>query len=111
MIFPCGRCPPLPLPSHTHATSPLNRSFRMRGLSPCMQALGEFSSQLSFVAPPAPGAPSLSFIAIADMGQAEPDGSNEMTEMVAALRTQRLLAAHAEGRQLLLHNGDISYAM
>lgn len=50
------------------------------------------------------------FLAIADMGQAEVDGSNEESEMIPALNTTRLMTAEADDKQLLIHNGDISYA-
>lgn len=50
------------------------------------------------------------FLAIADMGQAEVDGSNEESEMIPALNTTRLMIAEADDKQLLIHNGDISYA-
>lgn len=44
------------------------------------------------------------------MGQAEVDGSNEESEMIPALNTTRLMIAEADDKQLLIHNGDISYA-
>ena len=44
------------------------------------------------------------------MGQAEIDGSNEESEMIPALNTTRLMVAEADDKQLLIHNGDISYA-
>ncbi|KAL4439452.1 hypothetical protein ABPG77_008781 [Micractinium sp. CCAP 211/92] len=67
----------------------------------------------SFVSPPAPGtASTVRLLAIADLGQAEEDGSMEASEMLASLATTARLAAEVEhgGAQLLVHNGDISYA-
>lgn len=51
-------------------------------------------------------------LAIADMGQAEADGSNEngYGAQHPSLATVRGLTANSEGRRLLIHNGDISYA-
>lgn len=48
-------------------------------------------------------------LAVADLGTAEADGSNEASEMPGSLATTRRLAAEAEsGRwQLLVHHGDI----
>ena len=75
-----------------------------------MQAHG-FSQEASFLAAPTIGAEShVKFLAIADMGQAEVDGSNEESEMIPALNTTRLMIAEADDKQLLIHNGDISYA-
>ena len=50
------------------------------------------------------------FLAIADLGQAEVDQSFEQTEMGASLQTTERLAAETGHHQLLIHNGDISYA-
>lgn len=47
------------------------------------------------------------FFAIADMGQAEADGSNEMSEMPDSRTTVRRMVEAAEGRSLLVHNGAI----
>ncbi|PSC73699.1 inactive purple acid phosphatase 27 [Micractinium conductrix] len=66
----------------------------------------------SFVSPPAtgPGA-SVTLLAVADLGQAEEDGSMGASEMLASKATTACLAAEvAAGAQLLVHNGDISYA-
>ncbi|GBF94969.1 inactive purple acid phosphatase-like [Raphidocelis subcapitata] len=74
------------------------------------EALG-FSPEFSFRAAPAPGPRSrVRFLAIADLGQAEVDGSLEENFYVQSLNTTRWLAKEAESHQLLLHNGDISYA-
>lgn len=76
----------------------------------CLQAHG-FSEEASFVAAPPVGPDAhVSFLAIADMGQAEIDGSNEQSEMLPALNTTMLMTAEAADKQLLIHNGDISYA-
>ncbi len=75
-----------------------------------VQAHG-FSQEASFQAAPTIGPEShVRFLAIADMGQAEIDGSNEESEMIPALNTTRLMTAEADDKQLLIHNGDISYA-
>lgn len=75
-----------------------------------MQAHG-FSEEACFLAaPPVGPETSVKFLAIADMGQAEIDGSNEESEMIPALNTTRLMIAEADDKQLLIHNGDISYA-
>ncbi len=75
-----------------------------------LQAHG-FSQEASFLAAPTIGPEShVKFLAIADMGQAEVDGSNEESEMIPALNTTRLMIAEAGDKQLLIHNGDISYA-
>jgi len=41
---------------------------------------------------------------------AELDGSMEQTEYVPSLNTTRLLAQAGDDFQLLVHNGDVSYA-
>lgn len=75
-----------------------------------MQTHG-FSTEASFRAAPQTGPCShVRFLAIADMGQAEIDGSNEESEMIPALNTTRLMIAEAADKQLFIHNGDISYA-
>lgn len=75
------------------------------------QALG-MSAEISFVSPPLVGPEaSVQLFALADMGQAEVDGSNEMSGMLPSLNTTRLMAQHMEGRRLMVHNGDVSYAM
>jgi hypothetical protein len=74
---------------------------------------GGWSAEHSFVSVPAVGPnSSLSMLAIADMGQAEADGTNEngYGQQHPSLATLRGLMQHAKGRRLLLHNGDISYA-
>ena len=73
------------------------------------QELG-WSGEESFVSPPAtgPGA-SVRLLAVADLGQAEVDGSMESSEMLPSLATTAALAAEVQaGAQLLVHNGDIS---
>lgn len=61
--------------------------------------------------PPLPGPDTVvKFLAIADLGQAEVDGSLEQTEMTASQNTTRRMIAESEYHQLLIHNGDISYA-
>lgn len=75
-----------------------------------LQAHG-FSEEASFTAAPEVGPHThVKFLAIADMGQAEVDGSNEQSEMLPALNTTRLMIAEADDKQLFIHNGDISYA-
>ena len=75
-----------------------------------LQAHG-FSEEASFTAAPEAGPDShVRFLAIADMGQAEIDGSNEESEMIPALNTTRLMIQEADDKQLFIHNGDISYA-
>ena len=74
-----------------------------------MQALG-WSAPQQFVSPPAAGRDAtVALLAVADLGQAEEDGSMEVSEMIPSLLTVRRMA---EGRhrdaQLLVHNGDIS---
>lgn len=74
---------------------------------------GGWSAEHSFVSLPAVGPnSSLSMLAIADMGQAEADGTNEngYGQQHPSLATMRGLMQHSEGRRLLLHNGDISYS-
>ncbi len=80
--------------------------------------------------PPLPSPSSrVSFFAIADMGQAELDGSNEVTEMPDSLTTVRRMMDAMQGgnslipkdrvqqkarhnnHSLVIHNGDISYAL
>ena len=75
-----------------------------------VQAYG-FAEESSFLTPPLPGPEaSVKFLAIADLGQAEVDGCFEETEMMASVNTTTRLAAETEHHQLLIHNGDISYA-
>ena len=61
--------------------------------------------------PPVPSAEaSVKFLAIADLGQAEVDNSFEQVGMTASLNTTQRLATELDYHQLLIHNGDISYA-
>lgn len=71
---------------------------------------GAWSGEETFVAPPAPGSgATVTLLAVADLGQAEVDGSMEASEMVPSLATAARLAAEVDaGAQLLVHNGDIS---
>jgi hypothetical protein len=71
---------------------------------------GAWSGEEAFVAPPAPGSDAaVTLLAVADLGQAEVDGSMEASEMLPSLATTARLAAEVEaGAQLLVHNGDIS---
>ena len=88
-----------------------------------------WSEESSFIAPPAPFSthPSLhhqrikqkeqdtqrvKLLAIADVGQAEVDGSMEVSQMWASLQTHAALHWEVENNtpQLLIHNGDVSYA-
>ena len=76
-------------------------------LPPFPQAWG-FSPEFSFRAPPPPGPDfPAKFLAVADLGQSEPDGSLEPFYYAASLNTTRLMARDAKegGYQLLLHNG------
>lgn len=69
-------------------------------------ALNTWSRVLRMRTPPRVGPDArVRFFAIADMGQAEADGSNEMSEMPDSLTTVRRMVAEAEGRSLLVHNG------
>lgn len=63
-------------------------------------------------APPVGPNTNVKILAIADMGQGEADGSMEQAEMHMSLRTTAGLLREVEenGYQLLVHNGDISYA-
>jgi hypothetical protein len=72
-----------------------------------------FSEEASFVAPPPVGPDtSVKVLVVADLGQAELDGSMEESSMVSSLNTTAgvLQAVKRDGYQLLMHNGDISYA-
>lgn len=62
------------------------------------------------MSPPAVGPDaSVTLLAVADLGQAEVDGSMEASEMIPSLDTTARLAAEADaGAQLVIHNGDIS---
>ena len=69
-----------------------------------MQALGLWSEEASFRALPAPGPEaSVSLLAVADLGQAEVDGSADVVEMRAARNTAALMAAEAHRHQLLVN--------
>ena len=72
-----------------------------------------FSKEFSFLAAPPVGPEThVKIIALADMGQAEPDGANEQSEMVPSGNTTRLMLAEVAkgGYSLVGHYGDISYA-
>ena len=73
-----------------------------------------FSEEFSFLAPPLPGPDQeVQMIMLADMGQAQPDGANEVEKQEQpSLNTTRLMAADVAtgGYSLLGHWGDISYA-
>eukprot|EP00193_Tetraselmis_chui_P020184 CAMPEP_0177794908 /NCGR_PEP_ID=MMETSP0491_2-20121128/25918_1 /TAXON_ID=63592 /ORGANISM="Tetraselmis chuii, Strain PLY429" /LENGTH=546 /DNA_ID=CAMNT_0019317639 /DNA_START=179 /DNA_END=1817 /DNA_ORIENTATION=- len=67
----------------------------------------------SFVTPPRVGPDSeVRLLHVADMGQAEMDGSNELSMMAPSLNTTALMAADMARApyRLVIHNGDISYA-
>lgn len=82
------------------------------GVLGCTAQEGGFSEEATFKAAPEVGPGSnVSLLALADLGQAEVDGSNEASPMFPSLATTRLMAAEAHRHHLLLHNGDISYAM
>ncbi|KAI7845277.1 hypothetical protein COHA_001120 [Chlorella ohadii] len=91
----------------------------MNGLQPATRYFYQYgdeelgwSAEESFVSPPAVGPDStVRLLAVADLGQAEADGSMEASEMLPSLHTTARLAEEAAaGAQLLVHNGDISYA-
>eukprot|EP00878_Enallax_costatus_P019287 GHUV01020344.1.p1 GENE.GHUV01020344.1~~GHUV01020344.1.p1 ORF type:complete len:392 (+),score=91.17 GHUV01020344.1:31-1206(+) len=72
-----------------------------------------FSPEASFhAAPPVGPETSVKILAIADMGQGELDGSMEQAEMHMSLQTTAglLKDMRKDSYQLLIHNGDISYA-
>lgn len=72
-----------------------------------------FSPEASFTAAPPVGPDvTVKILAIADMGQGELDGSMEQAEMHMSLKTSAGLLREVDdsGYQLLMHNGDISYA-
>lgn len=73
----------------------------------------EWSEESSFVAPPVTSPQtSVRLLAVADLGQVEIDGSMEISQMDASLATTNALAWEISnnGAQLLIHNGDVSYA-
>ncbi|KAG2432271.1 hypothetical protein HXX76_009189 [Chlamydomonas incerta] len=89
------------------------------------QGDGGWSKEFSFVSAPPPGpAGTIRALVVADMGQAEVDGSLEGSQMLPSLNTTTLmhrdaLASRREAEQsggarppytLLVHNGDISYS-
>ncbi|KAF6263717.1 Metallo-dependent phosphatase-like protein [Scenedesmus sp. NREL 46B-D3] len=72
-----------------------------------------FSPEASFQAAPAVGPSArVKLLAVADLGQGELDGSMEQSEMLPSLNTtaRMLQDIQKRGFQLVLHNGDISYA-
>jgi hypothetical protein len=91
--------------------------------APQERASSSWSDVAAFTAPPLVGASTrVSFLAVADLGQAEPDGSNidvDITSvaqrsyfsMLPSLQTASRMAADvASGAaELVLHNGDVSY--
>lgn len=77
-------------------------------------ALGWPSDPVDVVAPPAAGSDDgrpVRLYAFGDLGQAELDGSWEESQMWPAINTTRRMLAGAAEAQLILHVGDISYAM
>lgn len=75
-----------------------------------MQDFG-FSTESSFLTAPLTGPEaSVKLLAIADMGQADIDGSNEAMQYWPSRHTTDLMQRDMEDRRLLLHLGDISYA-
>ncbi|PRW45579.1 Metallo-dependent phosphatase [Chlorella sorokiniana] len=91
----------------------------MSGLQPATRYFYQYgdeelgwSAEESFMSPPAVGPnTAVRLLAVADLGQAEVDGSMEASEMLPSLHTTARLAHEvAAGAQLLVHNGDISYA-
>jgi acid phosphatase type 7 len=74
---------------------------------------GEYSDEFDFLAAPAVGtAVEVKALLLADMGQAEEDGSFEQSEMRPSLNTSRLMISDAATGEygLVGHFGDISYA-
>ena len=72
-----------------------------------------YSKEFSFLSAPLTGPDtSVKILCIADLGQAELDGSDEQSEMLPSLNTSSLMiqASHSEEYSLLVHHGDISYA-
>eukprot|EP00730_Choanoeca_flexa_P014543 TRINITY_DN6397_c0_g1_i1.p1 TRINITY_DN6397_c0_g1~~TRINITY_DN6397_c0_g1_i1.p1 ORF type:complete len:368 (+),score=72.75 TRINITY_DN6397_c0_g1_i1:338-1441(+) len=70
---------------------------------------GLFSSVMSFVTRPAPGA-DVSMIAFGDLGQHMIDGSRQASDMGPSRNTTDGIQAEMTDKTLLFHNGDISYA-
>jgi len=73
-----------------------------------------FSEESSFLVAPRVGPnTSVNILAIADLGQSEEDGSVEPFQYTASLNTTKWLTKEIAEKeyQLLVHNGDISYAM
>lgn len=72
-----------------------------------------FSDEFAFRSPPHVGPDAtVKVLALADMGQAEVDGSNEQSEMLPSLNTSAFMIrdSHADDYSLVVHHGDISYA-
>uniref|UniRef100_A0A383VVS5 Purple acid phosphatase n=1 Tax=Tetradesmus obliquus TaxID=3088 RepID=A0A383VVS5_TETOB len=72
-----------------------------------------FSPEASFVAAPPVGPQTrVKVLAVADLGQGEVDGSMEQSEMLVSLNTTARMLQDIQQHdfQLLVHNGDISYA-
>eukprot|EP00879_Flechtneria_rotunda_P003651 GHRR01003888.1.p1 GENE.GHRR01003888.1~~GHRR01003888.1.p1 ORF type:complete len:559 (+),score=122.66 GHRR01003888.1:217-1677(+) len=98
----------------------LFHSALLTGLEPEQQyyySVGDerwgFSPVASFrAAPPVGPLTHVKVVAVADLGQGELDGSMEQSEMVPSLNTTALMLKDIkeQGYQLLVHNGDISYA-
>jgi hypothetical protein len=91
----------------SHISTPPNQPNRPTK-PPARQAWG-FSRELSFRAAPEEGPDTtVKFLAVADLGQAEADGSMEQNYYTASLNTTRRLNAEGDSYQLLLHNGGES---
>eukprot|EP01025_Chloroclados_australasicus_P032526 TRINITY_DN32989_c0_g1_i2.p1 TRINITY_DN32989_c0_g1~~TRINITY_DN32989_c0_g1_i2.p1 ORF type:complete len:573 (-),score=57.61 TRINITY_DN32989_c0_g1_i2:445-2163(-) len=70
-----------------------------------------FSEEYSFYSPPTPGPDQdVHILLIADVGQAEEDGSNEYREYWPSRNTTYWVSNQPEEYKLLVHNGDICYA-
>ena len=76
------------------------------------QNYGFSKERTFFAAPPVGYHTSVNLLAIADLGQAEEDQSKEPLQYIASLQTTEWLRQELvdEDYQLLIHNGDISYA-
>jgi len=95
-------------------------SATMTGLMPDTQYFYQYGDEdlglsrvLSFVTPPVAGPhATVALLHVADMGQAEVDGSNELSMMGPSLNTTARLARELMrgDYRLVIHNGDISYA-
>lgn len=108
---------------HSAVLGPLPPSTRV--WYSCGSDAAGWSDLFACTSPPRPGA-RVALVAVADMGQADPDGSNYVAgnptsapysqrsyfSMQPSLATSAALAAEvASGRTLVLHNGDLSYGM